>query len=123
MIVSHMLNQSEALDRMFHALADPSRRRVVEQLSRGPATVSELAKPLKMSLPSVLQHLQVLQHGGLIKSEKLGRVRTCRLEPKAMTRAEQWMARQRALWESRLDRLDNYLEELNTKSSKEGDDA
>lgn len=110
-----MLNQSDSLDRMFHALADPSRRRVVEQLSRGAASVSDLAKPLKMSLPSVLQHLQVLEESGLIRSEKVGRVRTCRIEPKAMTRAEHWITRQRAVWESRLDRLDAYLKEMDAK--------
>jgi DNA-binding transcriptional ArsR family regulator len=104
-----MLNNSETLDRMFHALADPSRRRVVEQLSRGSATVSELAKPLKMSLPSVLQHLQILEDCGLIRSEKVGRVRTCRIEPKALIRAEHWISRQRAVWEQRLDRLDAFL--------------
>lgn len=110
-----MLNQSDGLDRMFHALADPSRRRLVEQLGRGPATVSDLAKPLKMSLPSVLQHLQVLEESGLIKSKKTGRVRTCRVEPKAINRAEQWLARQRAVWEGRFDRLESYLQELQAK--------
>jgi DNA-binding transcriptional ArsR family regulator len=110
-----MLNQSDGLDRMFHALADPSRRRLVEQLGRGPATVSDLAKPLKMSLPSVLQHLQVLEDSGLIKSKKTGRVRTCRVEPKAINRAEQWLARQRAVWEGRFDRLESYLQELQAK--------
>ncbi|WP_295556551.1 metalloregulator ArsR/SmtB family transcription factor [uncultured Hyphomicrobium sp.] len=104
-----MLNQSHALDRMFHALADPSRRRVVEQLTRGSASVSELAKPLRMSLPSVLQHLQILEESGLIRSEKVGRVRTCRIEPKALARAEHWITRQRDVWEQRLDRLGAYL--------------
>lgn len=120
MILRHMLNQSDTLDRMFHALADPSRRRVVEQLSRGAASVSELAKPLKMSLPSVLQHLQILEESGLIRSEKVGRVRTCRIEPKALTRAEHWITRQRAVWEQRLDRLDAYLKEMD---AKDRDDA
>lgn len=95
---------------MFQALADPSRRRVVEHLSRGAASVSELAKPLKMSLPSVLQHLQVLEDCGLIRSEKVGRVRTCHIEPKALMRAEQWIMRQRSIWDKRLDRLGAYLE-------------
>ncbi|HEX2840508.1 metalloregulator ArsR/SmtB family transcription factor [Hyphomicrobium sp.] len=110
-----MLNHSDALDRMFHALADPTRRRVVEQLGRGSATVSELAKPLKMSLPSVLQHLQILEESGLIRSEKVGRVRTCRIEPKALMRAEHWISRQKSIWEKRLDRLDAYLAEIDAK--------
>jgi DNA-binding transcriptional ArsR family regulator len=110
-----MLNHSDALDRMFHALADPTRRRVMEQLSRGSASVSELAKPLEMSLPSVLQHLQILEESGLIRSEKKGRVRTCRIEPKALARAEHWIARQREIWERRLDRLGAYLAEQEAK--------
>lgn len=116
-----MLNQSTGLDRMFHALADPSRRRLVEHLARGPASVSELAKPLKMSLPSVLQHLQVLEDSGLIKSKKIGRVRTCRVDPKAVTKAEQWLARQRAVWEGRFDRLESYLKELQAKEDNNGE--
>jgi DNA-binding transcriptional ArsR family regulator len=104
-----MLNHQDSLDRMFHALADPTRRRVLEQLTRGTASVSELARPLKMSLPSVLQHLQILEESGLIRSEKVGRVRTCRIDPKALARAEHWLSRQRAVWERRLDRLGAYL--------------
>lgn len=105
---------------MFHALADPSRRRVVEQLSRSSASVSELAKPLKMSLPSVLQHLQILEESGLIRSEKVGRVRTCRIEPKALSRAEQWITRQRAIWDARLEQLDAYLTELQAREKGHG---
>lgn len=97
------------LDLLFHALADPSRRTMVERLGRGPASVSELAKPLAMSLPSVLQHLQVLETSGIVRSEKVGRVRTCRLEPEALRTAEQWIADRRATWERRLDRLGEYL--------------
>jgi DNA-binding transcriptional ArsR family regulator len=104
-----VLNQSPSLDLMFAALADPSRRRMVERLSRGPASVKELAAPLTMSLPGVLQHLQVLEHSGLVRSEKVGRVRTCRIEPVALQAAEQWIADRRAGWERRLDRLDEYL--------------
>lgn len=111
-----MLNQSDALDRMFQALADPTRRQVVEHLSRGSASVSELAKPLKMSLPSVLQHLQVLEDCGLIRSEKVGRVRTCRIEPKALMRAEHWITRQRGIWDKRLDRLGAYLDAEDAKA-------
>jgi DNA-binding transcriptional ArsR family regulator len=118
-----MPNQSAALDRMFHALADPTRRAVVARLSRGPASVSELAKPLSMSLPSVVQHLQVLEASGLIRTEKVGRVRTCRIEPAALQTAEQWIAEQRALWEGRLDRLDAYLKTLQAKERKDDDEG
>jgi DNA-binding transcriptional ArsR family regulator len=83
---------------------------MVERLSRGPASVSELARPLAMSLPAVLQHLQVLEASGLVRTEKLGRTRTCTIEPAAMTMAEQWFGARRALWERRLDRLGEYLE-------------
>ena len=99
-----MLNQRAALDLMFQALADPSRRIMVERLSRGPASVSELARPLAMSLPAVVQHLQVLEASGLVRSEKVGRVRTCRLEPDALRTAEQWITERRTSWEQRLDR-------------------
>jgi DNA-binding transcriptional ArsR family regulator len=104
-----MLNQSIALDRMFHALADPTRRVMVERLARGPASVSELAEPLTMSLPAVVQHLAVLEASGLVRSEKVGRVRTCRIEPKALRTAEQWITARRTIWERRLDRLGEYL--------------
>jgi DNA-binding transcriptional ArsR family regulator len=106
-----MLNQGAQLDLMFHALADPSRRAMVERLSRGPASVSQLAQPLTMSLPAVVQHLQVLEASGLVRSEKVGRVRICRIEPKALRMAEQWIAERRASWERRLDRLGEYLAE------------
>jgi DNA-binding transcriptional ArsR family regulator len=109
MILKYMLNQSAALDRVFQALADPSRRAMVQRLSRGPASVSELAAPLDMSLPAVVQHLQLLEASGLVRSVKLGRVRTCRIEPKALRQAEQWISERRALWERRLDRLGDYL--------------
>ena len=96
---------------MFHALADPSRRSMVDRLSRGPASVSELAKPLDMSLPAVVQHLQVLESSGLVTSEKVGRVRNCRIEPAAVSMAEGWISERRTLWEHRLDRLGEYLAE------------
>jgi DNA-binding transcriptional ArsR family regulator len=83
---------------------------MVERLSRGPASVSELARPLAMSLPAVLQHLQVLEAGGLVRTEKVGRTRTCTIEPAALTMAEQWIGARRSLWERRLDRLGAYLE-------------
>jgi DNA-binding transcriptional ArsR family regulator len=104
-----VLNQPPPLDRLFQALADPTRRAIVDRLSRGPATVSELARPLPMSLPAVVQHLQVLEAGGLVRSVKSGRVRTCRLEPAALRAAERWIAARRATWERRLDRLGAYL--------------
>ena len=94
---------------MFQALADPSRRVMVERLTRGPASVSELAKPLAMSLPAVFQHLQVLEASGLVRSEKVGRVRTCRIEPRALRSVEQWISARRTIWERRLDRLGEYL--------------
>ena len=104
-----MLNATGTLDRMFQALADPSRRAMVERLSRGPASVSELARPLAMSLPAVVQHLQVLEASGLVRSEKTGRVRTCRIEPAVLRLAENWISRQRTAWELNLDRLGDFL--------------
>jgi DNA-binding transcriptional ArsR family regulator len=98
-----------SLDQVFHALADPTRRGIVERLVRGPASVSELSRPLAMSLPAVLQHLQVLEASGLVRSEKAGRVRTCRIEPDALRAAEAWVTGQRTAWETRLDRLGDYL--------------
>jgi len=106
-----MLNQAPMLDPVFQALSDPTRRAIVDRLSRGPASVSSLAAPLPMSLPAVMQHLQVLEKSGLIRSEKVGRVRTCRIEPVAMQTAEEWIAERRATWERRLDRLGDYLAE------------
>lgn len=105
-----MLNQS-GLDLVFHALSDSTRRGMVERLARGPATVSELAEPLPMSLPAVVQHLQVLEASGLVRSEKVGRVRTCRIEPEALSLAERWINERRATWGRRLDRLGQYLAE------------
>jgi DNA-binding transcriptional ArsR family regulator len=106
-----MLNQGATLDRVFQALADPSRRDMVERLSQGPASVSELARPLAMTLAGVVQHLQVLEASGLVRSEKLGRVRTCRIEPAALTSVEQWIADRRTTWERRFDRLGDLLAE------------
>jgi DNA-binding transcriptional ArsR family regulator len=103
-----MLNQSTSLDLVFHALADASRRAIVDRLSRGPTSVSELAKPLDMSLSAVVQHLQVLEDSGLVRSQKVGRVRTCRVEPAALQTAERWITARRTGWERRLDRLGEY---------------
>ena len=116
MILKQMLNQQPALDLLFQALADPARRGMVERLSRGPASVSDLAAPFAMSLPAVLQHLRVLEASGLVRSDKRGRVRTCRIEPAALRTAEQWIAERRAVWERRLDRLGELLAE----DAKEG---
>ena len=99
------------MDRVLHALADPSRRVIVERLSNGPASVSELAQPLPMSLPAVIQHVQVLEASGLVRSKKLGRVRTCRIEPAALRPVERWIGARRSSWERRLNRLGEYLEE------------
>jgi len=117
-IVKQVVNQS--LDRVFQALADPTRRGLVERLVRGPASVSELSRPLAMSLPAVMQHLQVLEDAGLVKSEKTGRVRTCRIEPDALRAAEAWVTGQRTAWETRLDRLGDYLAGPDTDDSQKG---
>jgi len=109
-----------SLDQVFHALADPTRRGMVERLVRGPATVSELSRPLDMSLPAVLQHLQVLEASGLVRSEKAGRVRTCRIEPDALRAAEAWVTGQRTAWETRLDRLGDYLADHGADSQNTG---
>ena len=106
-----MLNQSPNLDLMFQALADPTRRAMIDRLSRGPASVSELAKPFDMSLPAVVQHLQALEHSGLVTSEKVGRVRTCQIHPEALELAEQWLNERRTAWIARLDRLGQLLDE------------
>ena len=106
-----MLSADTHLDVSFQALADRSRRAMVNRLVRGPATVSELAKPLAMSLPGVMQHLAVLEESGLVVSKKVGRTRTCRSEPKGLAQAENWIAKRRALWERRLDRLGQFLDE------------
>lgn len=110
-----MPNQSIQLDRVFYALADPTRRAVLERLSIGPAAVSELAKPFNMALPSFTQHLNVLSDCGLVQSQKIGRIRTYQLSPHALIAAEQWMVEQRHLWEARLNQLDAYLNQMKDK--------
>jgi DNA-binding transcriptional ArsR family regulator len=114
-----MPNQSPPLDRLFQALACPARRRIVERLTRGSASVTELAEPLDMALPSVMQHLGVLEKSGLIRSDKVGRVRTCRIDPAALAQMEIWISEQRAIWEARLDRLDEYVKNLPREGADE----
>jgi DNA-binding transcriptional ArsR family regulator len=99
------------IDRIFHALGDPTRRAIMEKLSAGPVSVSQLAEPLDITLAAVVQHLQVLEDSGLVQTEKVGRVRTCRIEPAGLSAAEQWIADRRSMWERRLDRLGNLLAE------------
>ena len=106
-----MLHDPAQLDLMFQALADPARRQMVERLSRGPASVSQLAEPLTMSLSAVVQHLNVLEASGLVSTDKLSRVRTCRIEPKALRAAERWINERRLAWERRPDRLGDILAE------------
>jgi DNA-binding transcriptional ArsR family regulator len=103
-----MLNQTQ-VDRVFYALGDPTRRKLVTQLSHGPASASDLAKPLGITLAAVVQHLQVLEHSGVVRTQKVGRVRTCRIEPAGLELAAAWIAERRSLWERRLDRLGAYL--------------
>ena len=114
-----MLDQSQ-LDRVFHALSDPSRRRMLDRLARGPASVSDLAAPLEMTLAAVVQHVQVLETCGVIHTEKVGRVRVCRLEPRALSAAERWFRERRAFWERSFDRLDALLRETEPQPKKRG---
>ena len=109
----HHVAEPGPVDRLFHALADPNRRGIVERLSLGPASVTELAQPLPMSLSAVVQHLHVLQVSGLVSSEKVGRVRTCRIEPAALRPVERWIGARRSSWGRRLDSLGEYLAEGN----------
>lgn len=105
-----MIEPAANLDRMFEALADPTRRLMVERLSRGPASVSELAAPLPMSLPAVVQHIHVLEDSGLIRTQKVGRTRTCMIDTSALSQVEQWINDRRTGWEKRLDRLGAFLD-------------
>lgn len=110
-----MPNQSIELDRVFYALADPTRRAVLERLSDCPAPVTELAEPFDMALPSFTQHLNVLEDCGLVRSRKIGRVRTYQIAPRPLKAAERWIVKHRAMWETRLDSLDDYLNSLKEK--------
>jgi DNA-binding transcriptional ArsR family regulator len=106
-----MLHEKPPADRVFHALGDPTRRAILERLTDGPVTVSRLAEPLRLTLAAVVQHLQILEESGLVQTEKVGRVRTCRLEPRGFSVAEQWIRDRRTIWERRLDRLGEILSE------------
>jgi DNA-binding transcriptional ArsR family regulator len=114
-ILKKMLNSE--LDDTFAALADPARRAMVERLVRGPATVSELARPLPMSLPAAMLHLKVLEKSGLVISQKKGRVRTCRIDPARLSMAERWVGERRRLWEANLDRLGAFLDQTNPENA------
>jgi len=113
-----VLNDSLNLDRAFQALSDPIRRGMLARLARGPASVSELAAPLPISLPAVMQHLKALEASGLVGSEKNGRVRTVRLELKVLSAAERWLAEQRSDWEQRLERFESHLATIQKEEGK-----
>lgn len=114
-----MINQEHTLDLTFMALADPARRVMLERLSRGAASVSDLARPLTMSLPAVMQHLAVLEGAGLVISQKSGRVRTCRIDAGALNRAQAWIDARRSEWQARLDRLATYLKDTKGEDGDE----
>lgn len=115
-----MPNQPTQLNQVFQALADPTRRAVLQRLSRGPVPTLELARPFNMALPSFTQHLGVLERSGLVKSAKSGRVRTYKLAPKPLQAAEDWMANRRKLWKRRLDQLDAYLVTMKESDDDDG---
>jgi DNA-binding transcriptional ArsR family regulator len=115
-----MLNYQQPLDLVFQALADPTRRVMVERLSRGPASVSELARPHRISLPAVMQHLQVLETSGLVRSEKVGRVRTCRIGARRLEEVAAWIERYHQLWDARFGELDQVIEELKRQEKSDG---
>ena len=119
-LLSHMANQSRHLDRLFHALSDPTRRAIVMRLSQGPASVTELSKPFEMAMPTLLQHIRVLEDSGLIGSEKVGRVRTCEINQQAFDATQSWLEKQRHRWESRLDRMEAYAASLQAKEYNHG---
>jgi len=118
-----MLNHKSDLNLVFHALSDPARRAMVERLTKGPMSVTDLARPLPMSLPAVMQHIQVLEAAGLVGTEKIGRVRTCSVRPDYLAGVENWINGCRAEWAGRLDRLGDYLDELNRDGGDLGTDT
>jgi DNA-binding transcriptional ArsR family regulator len=115
-MIKQRSREPAAVDIVFHALADANRRLMLDRLAGGPASVSELARPLSITLPAVVQHLRVLESGGLVCSQKAGRVRTCQIEPHALDTAERWISERRAAWEQRLDRLGEFLVEQGDES-------
>ena len=115
-MVKQSSHERAPVDIVFHALADANRRLMLDRLAGGPASVSELAKPLSISLPAVVQHLRVLEGSGLVRSHKAGRVRTCQIEPQALGTAERWISERRSAWEQRLDRLGEFLAEQSDES-------
>src|SRR5262249_29420846 len=117
-IVRSMTNYHAHLNDTFHALADPTRRAVLASLTRGPASVSDLAEPFDMEMPTLLQHLLLLEDSGLIRSRKTGRVRSCELRPKPLADAERWMTEQLAMWTRRLDQLDDFLLTMHNKETR-----
>ena len=110
-MLNYSLPEPPAVDVVFHALSDANRRAMIDRLLDGPASVSELARPLSISLPAAVQHLHVLEDSGVVSSSKVGRVRTCEIEPQALSTAERWISERRTLWEERLDRLGEFLAE------------
>jgi DNA-binding transcriptional ArsR family regulator len=115
-----MLDHSPQLDRVFHALSDPTRRAVLDRLTQGPASVSELAAPFETTLAAIVQHVQVLEASGLISTEKVGRTRTCSVSGEAIAGVEQWLSARRAVWEARLDRMEAYVLKLQATEKKRG---
>jgi len=113
-----MTNQIGTLDRVFHALSDPTRRAIVQRLTAGPASVSALSEPHGMAKPTMLQHIRVLEQSGLIGTEKTGRVRMCTMKPATLSAAETWLSRQRTIWEGRFDRMETYVKQLHAKERK-----
>ena len=113
-----MTNKQDSFDLVFAALSDPTRRAIVMRLSRAPASVGELSKPFAMAMPTLLQHVRVLEASGLIATEKTGRVRTCTLRGEVVAKTEEWLARQRAVWEGRLDRMETYVMQLHATETK-----
>jgi DNA-binding transcriptional ArsR family regulator len=110
----------QGVDRVFHALGDPTRRAILERLSEGPASISHLARPLELTVAAVVQHVQVLEESGLVSTEKSGRVRTCRLEPRGFDAAEQWIGERRTQWQERFDRLEQLLDEPSSTDEATG---
>ena len=115
-----MANQSQNLDGLFHALSDATRRAIVMRLSEGPASVTELSRPFEMAMPTLLQHIRVLEDSGLIGTEKVGRVRTCEIKQKAFEATQSWLEKQRSIWEGRLDRMEAYAASLQAKEYNHG---